>query len=127
MGRGDGLNALVLEDDESVRSLISKLLEADGFKVEAVADGLQGLMKLETVTPDIVICDMMMPNLDGLTFTKAIKKHQNTKEIPVIFVTAKTDARAFTDGMAAGARFYLGKPFKHEELMAKVYKALRIG
>src|SRR5262245_59677559 len=116
MGRGDGRTALVLEDDDSMRTLVRKLLESEGFTVETVGDGLEGLMKLETLKPHIVICDMMMPNLDGLTFTKAIKAHEHTKEIPVIFLTAKSDARSFTDGMAAGARFYVGKPFKHDEL-----------
>jgi CheY-like chemotaxis protein len=124
MGRGEGLTALVLDDDPAILNLLRKLLENDGFKVEAVGDGLEGLMKLEALRPDIVICDMMMPNLDGMAFTKAIKGHSNTKDIPLVFLSAKTDARSFADGMAAGAKQYVGKPFKHEELLMKVYKAL---
>jgi CheY-like chemotaxis protein len=124
MPSGLGYSALVLEDDPSVQLLLKKLLEAAGFTVAVVSDGLEGLVQIEQIKPSIILCDMMMPNLDGVSFTKAIKGHQETKEIPVIFLTAKTDARSFADGMAAGAKFYLGKPFKQEELMAKVYRAL---
>ncbi len=124
MPSGLGYSALVLEDDPSVQLLLKKLLEAAGFTVAVASDGLEGLVQIEHLKPSIILCDMMMPNLDGVSFTKAIKGHEETKEIPVIFLTAKTDARSFADGMAAGAKFYLGKPFKQEELMAKVYRAL---
>src|SRR3954471_5302679 len=101
MGRGDGLTALVLDDDPAILNLLRKLLENDGFMVVAVGDGLEGLVKLETLKPDIVVCDMMMPNLDGMAFTRAIKGHSHTKDIPVVFLSAKIDARSFADGMAA--------------------------
>lgn len=116
--------ALVLEDDDAVRVLVTKLLESNGYTVIAVADGLEGLMALERNTPDVVICDMMMPNLDGMTFTKAIKKHSHTKSLPVIFLTAKTDSRTVAEGISAGAKFYLTKPFSHADLLDKVRQAI---
>jgi len=116
--------ALVLEDDDAVRTLIQKLLESDGFTVTTAADGLEGLMHLEQATPDVILCDMMMPNLDGMTFTKAIKKNAGTRNVPVIFLTAKTDTRTVAEGISAGAKFYLTKPFNHAELLQKVRKAL---
>ena len=116
--------ALVLEDDDDVRTLVQKLLESHGFTVTTAADGLEGLMKLETLTPDVILCDVMMPNLDGMTFTKAIKRHASTRGVPVIFLTAKTDTRTVAEGITAGAKFYLTKPFSHAELLAKVRKAL---
>ena len=116
--------ALVLEDDEAVRTLIKKLLESDGFTVETATDGLEGLMKLETVKPDVILCDVMMPNLDGMTFTKAIKKHSSTRNLPLIFLTAKSDTRTIAEGITAGAKFYLTKPFNHAELLQKVRRAM---
>ncbi len=116
--------ALVLEDDDAVRTLLQKLLESDGFTVLTAADGLEGLLQLEQTTPDVILCDVMMPNLDGMTFTKAIKKHSATRNLPVIFLTAKTDTRTVAEGISAGAKFYLTKPFNHAELLQKVRKAL---
>ncbi|MBK7860032.1 MAG: response regulator [Archangiaceae bacterium] len=117
-------SALVIEDDEDVRKLVVKLLESDGFTVTPAVDGLDGLMKIEQGLPDVIICDMMMPNLDGMSFTRAIKKHSDTRSVPVIFLTAKTDTRTVADGISAGAKFYLTKPFNHAELLQKVRKAL---
>jgi len=116
--------ALVLEDDEAVRKLLQRLLESDGFTVTAVGDGLEGLVEIERSMPDVILCDMMMPNLDGMTFTRAIKRLEGTSNIPVIFLTAKTDTRTMADGISAGAKFYLTKPFNHAELIQKVRKAL---
>lgn len=116
--------ALVIEDDDAVRTLVQKLLESDGFTVLTAADGLEGLVQLEGLKPDVVLCDVMMPNLDGMEFTRAIKKHSSTRNLPVIFLTAKTDTRTIAEGISAGAKFYLTKPFNHAELLQKVRKAL---
>src|SRR5688572_12568992 len=70
MTAGDGAHILVLEDDPSVQTLLRKQLVAHGFKVSLATDGLDGLMKLETLSPDLMICDVMMPNLDGVEFVK---------------------------------------------------------
>jgi DNA-binding response OmpR family regulator len=115
---------LVLEDDPSVQTLMRKQLTAHGFKVTTASDGLDGLMKLEQVKPDLIICDVMMPNLDGIEFVKAVKGHGDTKAIPVIFLTAKTDPRSMIDGINVGARFYVTKPFAIDDLLSKVQRAL---
>jgi DNA-binding response OmpR family regulator len=124
MGMGDGKNILVLEDEPAVQMLLRKQLTAHGFTVTIAGDGLDGLMKLESMRPDLIICDLMMPNLDGMGFVKAIKGHNQTQKIPVIFLTAKTDPRSMIDGINVGARFYVTKPFQIDDLLAKVAKAL---
>ena len=124
MGIGDGKAILVLEDEPAVQTLLKKQLTAHGFTVTVAGDGLDGLMKLESMKPDLIICDVMMPNLDGMGFVKAIKGHLQTQKIPVIFLTAKTDPRSMIDGINVGARFYVTKPFQIDDLMAKVTKAL---
>jgi DNA-binding response OmpR family regulator len=120
----EGAHILVLEDDPSVQTLLRKQLTSHGFQVTVASDGLDGLVKLESVRPDIMICDMMMPNLDGLEFVKAVKSHTETQRIPIIFLTAKTDPRSMIDGINVGARFYVTKPFAIDDLLSKVRRAL---
>lgn len=115
---------LVIEDDPSVRLLLEKSLSAKGYSVSVCEDGLEGLTRLETMRPDLIICDIMMPRLDGMTFVKAIKNHEHTKPIPVIFLTAKNDPRTMIEGINLGARFYVTKPFQIDELLTKVEKAI---
>jgi DNA-binding response OmpR family regulator len=121
---GAGKHILVLEDEPAVQTLLKKQLTSHGFMVTIAGDGLDGLMKLEKLKPDLIICDVMMPNLDGMGFVKAIKSHLQTQKIPVIFLTAKTDPRSMIDGINVGARFYVTKPFAIDDLLAKVGKAL---
>ncbi len=119
-----GERILVIEDDPSVRTLLQKSLASRGYAVESVTDGLEGLTKLEKSRPDLMIVDIMMPRLDGMTFVKAIKGNDKTSPIPVIFLTAKNDPKTMIEGINVGARFYITKPFQLDELIAKVEKAL---
>jgi len=121
---GRGRKILVLEDEPAVQTLILKQLTAQNFEVTVASDGLDGLMKLEGLRPDLIICDVMMPNLDGMEFVKAIKSNNGTQQIPVIFLTAKTDPRSMIDGINVGARFYVTKPFQLDDLLAKIQRAL---
>ena len=120
----EGPHILVLEDDPAVQTLLRKQLVAHGFRVTCANDGLDGLMKLEQVKPDLLICDVMMPNLDGIEFVKAIKSNSGTQRIPVIFLTAKTDPRSMIEGINVGARFYVTKPFQIDDLLTKIKRAL---
>ena len=120
----NGTHILVIEDEPAVQTLLKKQLSAHGFKVTIATDGLDGLMKLETLKPDLMICDVMMPNLDGIEFVKAIKSNTHTQKIPVIFLTAKTDPRSMIEGINVGARFYVTKPFQIDDLLAKIKRAL---
>ena len=115
---------LIIEDDVSVRTLLEKSLSARGYQVTVAKDGLDGLTTLEKARPDLIIVDIMMPRLDGMTFVKAIKGNEQTKPIPVIFLTARNDPKTMIDGINVGARFYITKPFQLEELVSKVEKAL---
>jgi DNA-binding response OmpR family regulator len=115
---------LVIEDEEHVRTLLSRILEKDGYEVRVAKDGLDGLRTLEVFRPDLILADVMMPNLDGLTFTKALKNRRETRVIPVIFVTAKSDPLSMIEGINVGAKFYITKPFQIEDVLVKVRKVL---
>ncbi|MEO6954798.1 MAG: response regulator [Polyangia bacterium] len=121
---GKGRKILVLEDEPAVQTLIRKQLTAQGFDVTVASDGLDGLMKLEGMKPDLIVCDVMMPNLDGMEFVKAIKAQHQMQQVPVIFLTAKTDPRSMIDGINVGARFYVTKPFQLDDLLSKISRAL---
>lgn len=124
MAIGDGLTALVLEDDPQIQALISKVLTAHGFKIHTASNGLEGLVSLEASLPDIILCDLMMPELDGLGFAQAIKRSSRGRAVPIIFVTARDDVTSMVDGMKAGAVWYLTKPFKRDDLLAAIKLAL---
>jgi DNA-binding response OmpR family regulator len=115
---------LVIEDDPSVRTLLQKSLTAHGYSVLVAKDGVEGLTMLETERPDLIVVDIMMPRLDGMTLVRAIKKNEVTGPIPVIFLTAKNDPKSMIEGINVGAKFYVTKPFQIDDLISKVKKAL---
>jgi two-component system, OmpR family, alkaline phosphatase synthesis response regulator PhoP len=118
---------LVLEDDGTMQRFIEQTLESEGFRVELAKDGLEGLVKIDRIKPDLIIADIMMPRLDGLTFARAVKAHEQTKAIPIIFLTGRGDSRSMIEGINVGARYYLTKPFDPDDLVAKIKKALGLG
>lgn len=120
----DAKTILVIEDDASVRTLLEKSLRAKGYAVDTCDDGLAGLTQLERSKPDLIIVDIMMPRLDGMTFVEAIKGHEATKPIPVIFLTAHNDPKTMIKGINLGAKHYITKPFQLDELLGKVAKVL---
>lgn len=115
---------LVIEDDASVRTLVDKSLSARGYSVVTCDDGLAGLAMLETTRPDLILVDIMMPRLDGMTFVKAIKGNERTRPIPVVFLTANNDPKTMIAGINLGAKHYVTKPFQIDDLLSKVEKLI---
>ncbi len=115
---------LLIEDEDNVRQMVSRLLTKNSYEVKEAVDGLDGLRVLENELPDLIIVDVMMPNLDGMTFTRALKTRRETQAIPIIFLTAKGDPRSMIEGINVGAKFYVTKPFQMEDLLSKVKKVL---
>ena len=103
---------------------MTKQLEANGFSVMTANNGLDGLMVLEKDKPDAIVCDVSMPELDGLEFVKGIKSREETRHIPVIFVTGNQDPGQMVNGINVGARYYLTKPFDMNELIWKVKRVI---
>jgi DNA-binding response OmpR family regulator len=115
---------LVMDDDQSARQLLVTLLEKNGYATIQARDGVEGLRAVDAGRPDLIVADILMPDLDGLTFVKALKRRNETKAIPVVFVTAKADPLSMIEGINVGAKFYITKPFQTDDLLGKVRKVL---
>jgi CheY-like chemotaxis protein len=100
--------------------LAKDYLELKGFSVSTAENGLQGIAVLEQEAPDLIICDMMMPGMNGYTFVERLKTNPKTRKIPVLFLSASSKAKDQADCLKIGAEAYMLKPFEPEELVAKV-------
>lgn len=111
---------LVIEDEQLVRENILDLLEAEGFDGIGAENGHVGITWAWDCKPDLIICDVMMPELDGYDVLKLLRKEPATATIPFIFLTAKADKDDFRQGMQLGADDYLTKPFTSADLLRAI-------
>ncbi|MBU1096509.1 MAG: response regulator [Bacteroidetes bacterium] len=113
-------NIMLIEDDKQLRQNIRIALERSGFQVDEFSNGSEVFVKKLDSTPDLILCDIMMPEKDGYWVFNEIKKHHTLSTIPFIFITAKVDRDDIRKGMNLGADDYLTKPFKISELLDAV-------
>jgi two-component system response regulator MprA len=116
-------HVLVVEDDRAVRESLRRSLEFNGYRVSTAADGAEALAGIGGIAPDAVVMDVMMPRLDGLETTKALRKVGNN--VPILVLTARDAVGDRVEGLDAGADDYLTKPFALEELLARLRALLR--
>jgi CheY-like chemotaxis protein/CRP-like cAMP-binding protein len=116
---------LIIEDNRDVRENTSDMLELAGYKVAVAPNGQIGLKKVKEFEPDLILCDIMMPEKDGYQVLEAVMQHPKTAQIPFIFLTAKTEKSEVRKGMNLGADDYLTKPFEETELLEAVASRLR--
>jgi response regulator RpfG family c-di-GMP phosphodiesterase/signal transduction histidine kinase len=116
---------LCIDDNPEVLKLM-KMLLADDFDLELMTSAEKGLRFLRDKNPDIVLCDVMMPGMDGHAFCRTVKSEESLKHIPIILVTARTGAEMLSEGIQAGADDYISKPFDSTELKARIRALLRI-
>jgi len=120
VGVGAGRRILLADDNADMRSYVCRLLEAEGYAVDAVADGAEALETLANTVPDLILTDVMMPRLDGFGLLRAVRQEPKTAGTPVIMLSARAGEEAKVDGLDAGADDYLIKPFAARELLARV-------
>lgn len=116
---GDLPMVLVVEDNLDLRNHISSILSAS-YTVHTARDGQEGIDKAIQLVPDIIISDLMMPEIDGMELCKQLKADQHTSHVPIIMLTAKADKTSKLDGLQTGADDYLTKPFDADELTIRV-------
>lgn len=116
---------LIVDDSPDIRLFLTFALEDAGHMVRQAEDGEQGLQEIERQAPDLMLLDMMMPNLDGVGLLKARKSRALAPETRVIVLTCKAAERDFARGWENGADAYMTKPFGNENLMETVNRVLR--
>ncbi|BBD61279.1 response regulator receiver signal transduction histidine kinase [Nostoc sp. HK-01] len=116
---------LIIEDEPQVRENILEILQLSNFETLSAPNGKIGLEIAQTQLPDLIICDIMMPELDGYSVLSALRQNETTIHIPLIFVTAKAERSDFRQGMDFGADDYLTKPFTPEELLNAISVRLK--
>jgi DNA-binding response OmpR family regulator len=117
--------ALVVEDDPDIVELILHYLRAEGFEVEALGDGRRALERLREGGHDLVILDLQLPGLDGLSLCAELRRDKRTRSLPVIMLTARGDEADRVVGLEVGADDYVVKPFSPKELVARVRALMR--
>ena len=122
-----GKRILVVDDDENILNLEKTILEQKGFSVTTAGGGNEALKILAEQGFDLILLDVMMPEVDGFTVCRKIKDDPRLKEIPVIFLTAKGGGEALAEGFESGAVMYINKPFTANKLLTIVNTMLEPG
>ncbi|WP_370616731.1 response regulator transcription factor [Mumia sp. Pv 4-285] len=117
------MRILVVDDDRAVRDSLRRSLEFNGYAVDVASDGAEALARVPMINPDAIVMDVMMPRLDGLDATRALRAAGN--DVPILVLTAKDAVDERVDGLDAGADDYLTKPFALAELLARLRALLR--
>ena len=111
---------IIIEDNDDVRENIAEILELSGYDVKTAPNGVEGVKVIKANQPDLIICDIMMPELDGYGVLHILQRNPETASIPFIFLTAKSEATDFRKGMNLGADDYITKPFEEVELLEAI-------
>ena len=116
---------LVVEDDPDIVELIDHYLRAEGFEVEGVSDGRLALERLRTGSYDVIVLDLQLPGMDGLSLCAELRRDKRTRALPVIMLTARGDEADRVVGLEVGGDDYVVKPFSPKELVARVRALMR--
>ena len=116
---------MTVDDSPSITKVVTMTLKGAGYEVVDAGDGRQALTKIKTVKIDMLITDLNMPNMDGITLIKEVRKDEKYKWIPIIMLTTESQDSKKQEGKAAGASGWIVKPFTPEQLLAVVKKVLR--
>ena len=121
------LNILVVDDYVENVELLEELLTSSGYEVRTASDGDEALQRVKESHPDLILLDIMMPKMDGYQVCEALRAKDDTKEIPIIFVTAKTEVKDWTHAIFnVGVNSYITKPINPKKLLDKVKSVLKM-
>lgn len=110
---------LVVDDDEPIRRMVALAFELEGFDVATASDGIEAIVQAESFHPDVMVLDIMMPRMDGLTVLGHLRKQPGTAGVRVLLLSAKADSTDITIGRRAGASDYVTKPFETDDLLER--------
>jgi len=116
---------LIIDDDPLISEIVTVNLEIAGYQVTHASDGIKGQALAIQITPDMIILDLMLPQVDGYTVCQRLRRDDRTADIPVLMLTAMSQTQNKVEGFNAGADDYLTKPFELEEMLARIRALLR--
>lgn len=119
-----GATILIVDDSVSIRQSVRFILEQNGYAVLEAADGLEGLKRLSESKVQLVISDINMPNMDGLTMVKKIRETEGIKFLPILVLTTESQGSVVEEGKKAGATGWIVKPFNNEKLIETIKKVI---
>lgn len=119
------VRVLVVDDDSAIRQMLELSLSFEGFEVATADNGIEAVAKARELLPDVVLLDIMMPLMDGLQVAGVLRRDPNTREIPIVMLTACAAEEDVWSGWQAGAASYLTKPLEHEMLVAELDRVLQ--
>jgi len=121
----DSKKLLLIDDDPNLILLVKDYLEFKGYQVISAENGREALNILDKETPDMIICDVMMPEVDGYSLVQQIRENPTIRAIPIMLLSAKGQSQDRVKGLTTGADVYMVKPFEPEELVAQVESTLK--
>ncbi len=120
-----GSRILIVEDEVSLVTMMRYNLEKRGYQVDEAGDGLEALSRIKEAPPDLVLLDWMLPGLSGIEICRQLRRRPETRDLPIILVTARADDQDAVRGLNTGADDYISKPFSIDALLARVQALLR--
>ena len=118
---------LIVEDNAELLALLRLALRRAGFAVSSATNGVAGLKKIRSLIPDLLVLDLVLPEMDGFAVCEAVRRDRNLCRTPVILLTGLTSAFSRYAGLESGADDYVTKPISPEQLVSKIRKRLRLG
>lgn len=119
------LNVLVIDDEEDIRSILKYALEKEGYQVHEASSGNEGLEKVNSLRPDVIVLDVMMPDMDGIEVCEQIRRSPNNDDIIICMLTARNEDYSQIAGLESGADDYVSKPIKPKVFVSKIKALLR--
>lgn len=120
----DKKKILLVEDEPNVRNFVRVYLEFEGYQVVEASNGIEGLSQVQKEKPDLIVTDIMMPEMDGVQFYKTLRQREDTNKIPVIVLTVKDEFEDIKYAYLIGVDEYVTKPFDPQHLVSKIKEIL---
>jgi signal transduction histidine kinase len=122
----EGARILVVDDDEIIRKLLRRVLERSGFVIDEAASGEAAIQCIEAHAPDLILLDVMMDGIDGFNTCRKVKSMPGMDEVPIVFVTGRSDTNSIVEGLGAGGSDYITKPINRHEALARIRNHLKM-
>src|SRR6476660_4226817 len=123
----DTHSILVVDDDSESLMLLTDILKAEGYRVRSADSGKLALASVKESLPSLILLDIRMPGMDGFEVCRRLKAGEETRDVPLMFLSAASEVKERVQGLALGAVDFIGKPFRREELLARVRTHLDLG